>query len=379
MPYLGAGCRLAFLSEATRAKQERTSFLQKRSKKPLPVVGRGLATLALNEQKLFWFSFSKKNCLLAGAQNALCARALARAPCNHRAGVRRLYETLTDYYEDIHAATIVEKRQPPGAGRMLATTQMPGDWSDAPTPELGIGFVTSGTGRYQADLGAGRFQSQTRRYECILMAPDAGTTIERDAPHAVMFHVLPYARLQALAGDALPLPPHGDFGRLHAGPLPDPRIARLLEQIWHSAEQPGAAAALFNQSALLMITALLIQARDRAPRQPGAGGLAPWQLNRVIHLMNARLDAGLTLEDLAAEARLSPCHFARGFKASTGVSPHRYHINLRMQRVREWLETTDLPVSEIAARAGYSDPSYLARLFRAELGTTPARYRRQKS
>ncbi len=290
-----------------------------------------------------------------------------------------MYETLTDFYSHVHAATIVAQRQPPGAGRMLAADQMPGDWSDAPTPELGIGFVTSGTGRYQADLGAGRFQSHTRRYECILMAPNAGTTIQRDAAHAVMFHVLPYAHLQALAGDALALPPQGDFGRLHAGPLPDPRIAQLLEQIWHNAHHPGAAAALFNQSALLMITALLIQARDRAPKQAGASRLAPWQLNRVMNLMNARLDAALTLEDLAAEARLSPCHFARAFKASTGVSPHRYHVNLRVQRVREWLETTDLPISEIAARAGYNDPSYLARLFRAELGTTPACYRRRKS
>jgi transcriptional regulator GlxA family with amidase domain len=53
-------------------------------------------------------------------------------------------------------------------------------------------------------------------------------------------------------------------------------------------------------------------------------------------------------------------------------------MNLRLQRARELLEITDLPMSEIAAHVGYDDPSYLARLFRRHFGTTPVSYRRER-
>ncbi|MGL1409763.1 helix-turn-helix domain-containing protein, partial [Vibrio parahaemolyticus] len=49
-----------------------------------------------------------------------------------------------------------------------------------------------------------------------------------------------------------------------------------------------------------------------------------------------------------------------------------------MGRARELLESTDLPIIEIAAQVGYDDPSYLARLFRREVGVTPAAYRRER-
>jgi AraC-like DNA-binding protein len=132
--------------------------------------------------------------------------------------------------------------------------------------------------------------------------------------------------------------------------------------------------ALEADSYAVLLSPLLLRQIPSAPRVPG--GLAPWQLRNVLARMRADLDRDIGLADIAAEARLSPFHFARAFKASIGVPPHRYLVQLRLERARGLLETTDLPVTDIAARIGYDDPGYLARLFRKSFGTTPADYRR---
>ena len=96
--------------------------------------------------------------------------------------------------------------------------------------------------------------------------------------------------------------------------------------------------------------------------------------------VNNRLPLGAqtTLAELAADLGLSPFHFARAFKRSTGVPPHRYLVQLRLERAGELLTGTKLPVTDIAARVGYDDPGYLSRLFRHEFGMTPAQYRRER-
>ena len=106
--------------------------------------------------------------------------------------------------------------------------------------------------------------------------------------------------------------------------------------------------------------------------------LAPWQLKRAQEFLVGDLAEDPALADLATSVGLSPYHFARAFKASTGTPPHQYLVNLRVMKARELLEATDLPIREVAAQVGYDDPSYLARLFRREVGTTPAAYRRER-
>ena len=91
--------------------------------------------------------------------------------------------------------------------------------------------------------------------------------------------------------------------------------------------------------------------------------------------MDAHLDKQLTLESLARVAGLSVHHFARQFKQSAGVAPHQYLTQKRLERAQEMLARTDLPLSDIAYAAGFSDQSHLARHFRQMLGTTPWEFR----
>jgi AraC family transcriptional regulator len=92
--------------------------------------------------------------------------------------------------------------------------------------------------------------------------------------------------------------------------------------------------------------------------------------------MLARLSEDISLDELAAEARLSPFHFARMFKQSVGVPPRVYLTRLRMERACELLERTDLPVTEIAQEVGYSSNQVLARIFIKHQRMTPTDYRR---
>jgi AraC family transcriptional regulator len=85
------------------------------------------------------------------------------------------------------------------------------------------------------------------------------------------------------------------------------------------------------------------------------------------------------LARLAAQAGLSKFHFDRQFKSAVGVSPSRYHINLRMNEARRLLRETKKSVVEVALAVCYADhPSHFAKLFRRETGMSPSDYRRQR-
>jgi AraC family transcriptional activator FtrA len=89
-----------------------------------------------------------------------------------------------------------------------------------------------------------------------------------------------------------------------------------------------------------------------------------------------RLHERLTIDDMAAQAGLSPRTLARKFAEQVGVSPGRWLLERRVMAARALLEETDLPVEVIADRVGLSSATNLRRRFRSLVHTTPAAYRR---
>ncbi|MCL6735745.1 GlxA family transcriptional regulator [Streptomyces neyagawaensis] len=85
----------------------------------------------------------------------------------------------------------------------------------------------------------------------------------------------------------------------------------------------------------------------------------------------------LSVETLAARARLSPRHFARAFQAETGTTPGRYVDRVRLEHARRLLEDTSDGVEEISRVCGYGTPEAMRRAFVKALGTAPAEYRRR--
>jgi len=98
-------------------------------------------------------------------------------------------------------------------------------------------------------------------------------------------------------------------------------------------------------------------------------------MRRVREHVELHFSESMDLAELAGIAGLSVYHFARAFKQSTGVTPHHYLVRRRIERAREMLARSELPLSEIALAAGFSDQSHLARVFRQMLGITPGRFR----
>ncbi|MGW1026038.1 GlxA family transcriptional regulator [Streptomyces sp. NPDC002577] len=85
----------------------------------------------------------------------------------------------------------------------------------------------------------------------------------------------------------------------------------------------------------------------------------------------------LSVESLAARARLSPRHFARAFQAETGMTPGRYVERVRIEHARRLLEDTSDGIEEISRACGYGTPEAMRRAFLKALGSPPAEYRRR--
>ena len=108
------------------------------------------------------------------------------------------------------------------------------------------------------------------------------------------------------------------------------------------------------------------------PLPPNRGGLSPARTHRICEYINSNLDQNIGLEALAEMAGLSTHHFARAFKQTVGMPPHGYVLQRRIEHAQKMLRNTDLPMSEIALSAGFSDQSHLARHFRRITGMSPS-------
>ena len=105
------------------------------------------------------------------------------------------------------------------------------------------------------------------------------------------------------------------------------------------------------------------------------GGLPPRVLQRVREYVEAHLEDKISLQDLARIAGLSTSHFARSFRQSEGMTPHRYLLHRRVRRAFDLLAQTELALSEIAVASGFAHQSHFCRQFRKLVGSTPSRYR----
>ena len=145
-----------------------------------------------------------------------------------------------------------------------------------------------------------------------------------------------------------------------------PPLAR--SNVSHSSPE----AIVHSQPRMSMLGNLQMQ---EAP-SPSRGGLPPALTHRICEYVGSHLDEKISLGRLASMAGLSTHHFARAFRESVGMPPHGYLLQRRLQHVEHMLRETQLPLSEIALAAGFSDQSHLARHFRRLTGMPPSLARR---
>ncbi len=106
---------------------------------------------------------------------------------------------------------------------------------------------------------------------------------------------------------------------------------------------------------------------------------APAWLLRARAMIDDLALVGVRLDDVASEVGIHPVHLARSFKRLTGSSVGDYVRHRRLAHARTLLARTDWPISHVADRSGFCDQAHLTRVFRLQLGITPAAYRRMMS
>lgn len=117
--------------------------------------------------------------------------------------------------------------------------------------------------------------------------------------------------------------------------------------------------------------------KEVSPHTPQRAQLAPARLRRVLEYIDAHLNNELGLAELAAIAGLNSHHFAHAFKITTGVPPHQFIMDRRINASCLRLEKAEESISDIALACGFASQSHFTKVFRRFVGTTPAKYRRQ--
>jgi len=106
-----------------------------------------------------------------------------------------------------------------------------------------------------------------------------------------------------------------------------------------------------------------------------SNGLSRERLQRVRDYVHSHLGDPLTLSDIAEVACLSTYHLSRSFKLATGIALHRYVLFRRIERAKELLLKTDIPLAEVAWSVGFDSQASFTTRFRREVGVTPGRLR----
>lgn len=137
-----------------------------------------------------------------------------------------------------------------------------------------------------------------------------------------------------------------------------------------------AARAIQDRHAARVARLLQEPGRSRAARQ--RGGLSPAALRRVQLYVEAHLAEPIRVGELAHRSGLSVFHFTRAFRQSTGMTPHAWVQQRRVERARELLSDASLPLGDIALAVGFSSQSHFTTVFRRLTGLTPAVIRRDR-
>lgn len=100
-------------------------------------------------------------------------------------------------------------------------------------------------------------------------------------------------------------------------------------------------------------------------------------ITRVQHYVLERLEEPFSIERMAGEAAMSARHFSRTFTREVGMTPLEFLQSARIDRVRQLLESTELPLKTVAYRCGFGSVRHMRLLFGKKLGLTPLQYRQQ--
>jgi len=225
-----------------------------------------------------------------------------------------------------------------------------------------------------------------RKYDLIcpsgrmcIIAPELSVETNRRSEGKVLHTFVKRAIITEVAGelferDAKSLEIVPDFG------FEDPGLASLLQSLHQSLLEPAGYADLKVEYLVRALAAHVLRKNaNLTDLEPSADvPLTNRQIQLVTNYIRDNLPSKILLNDLAALLNLGQTSLMKRFRASFRQTPHQYIMELRVNRARELLEQSNLPIVEIAALCGFADQTHLGVVFRRLVGVTPSQYRRSK-
>jgi AraC family transcriptional regulator len=152
----------------------------------------------------------------------------------------------------------------------------------------------------------------------------------------------------------------------------DPHLHQIAMMLLAELKSGGIMGELYVESLTqVLVIHLLRHYSSLQPIIADRYSLYPRRLDSAIDYIHAHLNGDLSMAQIASSINTSPTHFASLFKRATGVSLHQYVIKQRVERAKLLLETTDLPILNIASKVGFSSQSHLTYHCKRQTGMTP--------
>lgn len=216
----------------------------------------------------------------------------------------------------------------------------------------------------------------TRSIHLLPPGPDRSLA-NRDQTEGIVLSIAP-AFLQKVLADSLP---GGRLELVEKFAFEDGQIERLVAALHIETEAGAPTGRLFGQTLASALVVYLAQRYSTSPPKFSAhrGGMPSARLKRVLDYIGAKLDEDLSLLVLANVVGMNLYYFARLFKQSTGLSPHRYVLEQRVARAKQLLHTPEMTVLEAGVRTGFGDQGHFTKVFRRFVGVTPTKFRAQAS
>jgi AraC family transcriptional regulator len=159
--------------------------------------------------------------------------------------------------------------------------------------------------------------------------------------------------------------------------IDDPLMTQIGLTLLAEAESSEPAGQLYVDALVQTLALHLVRHYSTAEnlRGPFNGGLSGHRLRRAKEFIDENLEQDLSLDEIADAVGLSPFHFSRSFKRTTGMTPQQFLWQTRIARARQLLTNSELPIVEISARAGFKTQSHFTTLFRKFTTMTPRAWR----
>jgi AraC family transcriptional regulator len=215
-----------------------------------------------------------------------------------------------------------------------------------------------------------------RGFVQIVPAGTESTWRHDDGVHLLHLSLAP-ALLQQVAGDHNQ---HHVELLTHFKPQ-DRRIEHIISALLTEVLEGGSTGRLYVEGLAIALAAHLIHTYTSTPRPlpQRSKQLPAFLFRQITSLIEERLAEDLSLTELASEVNLSPSHFSSLFRKTTGLSPHHYIVQRRLERAQHLLTSTKLSIGEIATTVGFYDQSHLVRQMRRIMGVTPTYVREHLS